>query len=121
MTEPAQRYEVLSRLRHDGTTYEPGMFIALTESQASSIGEAVRGPLAPGEPRASSEPSPERRAFLIRAAITDLASRDPERTGPSWTAQGVPDVAALSESAGFRVSAKERDAAWAELEAQAQA
>lgn len=46
-------------------------------------------------------------------AIAKLLSDDPQKQNESWwTRDGKPEVGALTELTGARVSAKERDAAW---------
>jgi len=67
---------------------------------------------------ASNAADPEQRAEAITAAMRDIHDTDPEHTNPAlWTNNGAPECGALSNAAGFPVSASERDALWADVSA----
>jgi len=55
---------------------------------------------------------PEARRAAIKATIEQLDLSDPSHV----TEDGKPDATVLSDLLGWQVSAKERDAVWAELE-----
>ena len=70
----------------------------------------VSGPPLASDLQAPDEP--EARRDAIKAAIEQLNLSDPTHV----TEDGKPDATVLSDLLGWQVSAKERDAVWAELE-----
>lgn len=64
----------------------------------------------------TAEPNdPTERKNLIKRTMEQLVIRDKRE---DFTASGLPDVRALKELMGFGINHKERDALWAELQAE---
>lgn len=64
----------------------------------------------------TAEPNdPTERKNLIKKTMEQLVIRDKRE---DFTASGLPDVRALKELMGFGINHKERDALWAELQAE---
>lgn len=90
--------------------YRPGEPVELDEADAKLLLEsgAVRKPGPPEPPEGAEKDA------AIRAAIGRLDRADESK----WTKAGEPTTDALEGQLGFKVSAAERDAAWAALEAE---
>lgn len=105
-------YQVLTRIEHDNKPYEIGAQIELDDDAAKVLIDvkAIDGDsatdVAPGAPT-----DPEIRHSEICEAIGMLDPSNEEL----WNAKGKPDAAAISVITGWNVTAKERDAAWAEV------
>lgn len=119
MSKDTRTFEVATPLRHDGERYGVGEPVEMTERQAAPLLEigALREPKGGADAaRGTGEPpaDAERHARLV-AAIAEL---DPENEA-HFTKGGKPECDALATVSGIEsVSAKERDAAWAEYQAQ---
>lgn len=123
MSNPTkQPYIVTRRLTHDGVDYLPGGDpVELTDDQAAPLRAGndpavnpvevdTRAPT--GDVDETPPPiGPDQRQAAIIAEIGKLPLDD----DTLWTNSGKPDASALSERLGFRISAAERDAAWAEF------
>lgn len=124
MTDPIKHpYNVTRRLTHDGVDYLPGGDpVELTADQAALLCAGSDPAITPieadtqapanGADETQTPVDPDQRQAAIIAEIGKLPLDD----DTLWTNSGKPDAGALSERLGFRVSAAERDAAWAQVE-----
>ncbi len=106
------KYEVKSPIQHDGERHEIGAVVDLSEKAAKPL--LATGTIAPVlvSSHAPTEPAdPAERLALVKAAIEVLDAEDEDL----WTKDGRPDLAALSDLLGWRVTGAERDQAWAEI------
>ena len=87
--------------------YLPGEPVELTKETAAPL--LADGVVIAGAKR----PEGDALQAAIRAAIEALDPANPE----CWTKGGKPDVRALEKVLGFDITAPERDAAWAAVEA----
>ena len=126
------RYLCLSPVRFDGRRYLPGENIELPEDVAAQLlGNGVIEP-APGkakppkkdpapEPKKDAEPEPEKDPAPETPAQPTTVAEAIDRLDPEnadhWTKTGTPQVPALTALLGRRVTAAERDQAWAALNA----
>lgn len=123
-------YDVLEPLRHDGTRYEPGAVVGLTDEQAQRLMAAKPPVVRPSEgvtgDGSGTAAGPIDEAERIEALVEFMNELEPpeDPTGSDfWTNSGKPETRALADALGWdSVSAKERDIAWNEsLEARKQA
>ena len=106
-------YQVASPIRHDGKEYAVGDPIDLGDKEAkdllaiNAIGAAAAGntPAAPAD-------EAERIAVIVDA-IGQLDNADTSL----WTNAGTPKTDGLTAITGWPVAARERDAAWAQINA----
>jgi len=105
-------FRVLDRLNHDGKRYGPGDTVKLDADTADHLVDA--GVVAP--PSAPDAEQPPPRTELLREAVNAMLAEDPERAQKDWWLNdGRPEARELARRVGFDVSAKERDALWAEM------
>ena len=105
MGEKTESFPVLSAVRLDGRTFEPGETIALTPALFEQLkGTGAIGLEPVGGDDKKGAPTEAERAALIRDAIGKLAPAD-------LTQAGKPKVAAVEKLVGFDVSAAEIEAA----------
>lgn len=109
-------YEVSSPIRHNGTDYESGDTIGLTDKEAvdliavQAINENPLGD-APTNAEATNDPAKLQDEIVAAISKLDKAAAD------LWLKNGLPKTEAVSAITGFAVSAAERDAAWAVVSA----
>lgn len=107
-------YKVTGRIKHDGKLYAVGSSIELTEDQAErlkKIGAVEDVPAAPVAPVAPTDEA--ERLAAIADAIGKLDTADKAQ----WMNSGAPKVPAIEAVTGWQLTAKERDAAWAQINA----
>lgn len=112
---PKKTYNVLSPVDHDNQRIEPGAMIDLEDQAAAPLLTAQVIELAVGQAAAATVPTdPAERQAAIVTAIGQLNPGD----AALFTGAGVPKTEAIAAITGWPVSAKERDAAWAQINAQ---
>ncbi|KZL05522.1 hypothetical protein [Pseudovibrio sp. Ad26] len=115
MDPETNTYPVLAALRHNGTRYEPGDTVDMTEAQAETL--QALGILSEAEapdPAAIEVSTDERKAAILEA-ISRLTSE------ADFTKDGTPKVKAVELLTKFDVSADEIKAIHADLQAKAPA
>lgn len=101
------KYIVLSPIKMPEGIVREGEVSLSEEDAAPLISLGVLGDQVVEE---SADPTdPAERLAAIREAIGNLD----KGTESNWISGGRPDIAALSQLLGWKVAAKERDAAWA--------
>jgi|CXWL01.1.fsa_nt_gi hypothetical protein len=104
-------YKVCSPIRHNGTDYESGDTIGLTDKEAVDLiaVQAINANSLGDAPTNSGVPTdPAKRQDEIVAAISKLD----KATADLWLADGRPSTFAIKDALGWTVTADERDAAW---------
>lgn len=103
---PGKTYIALWPVKFDGALHPAGAVIEPPAKVAAQL-------LALG----AIEPAPEAAAAPIDrdAIVGAIGKLDPENTD-HWTQAGAPDVRALEAVLGGQITAKARDAAWAEVQ-----
>lgn len=113
----AKRYRAVDEIHRDGVVYAPDSVIEIEDGEAAPLLELGAIRLEAGEAGSDPEPEAPGREDVIAAGCRALArGRDPA----SWTAAGPPAVDAVEAVVGFGLSASERDAGWATVEAAGQ-
>jgi hypothetical protein len=107
-------YQVKNAIDHDGKRFDAGEFIDLEDGHA----EPLKTVNAIGEPQAASKPASvvpvgDDKAEAIKAAIATLDANNTD----AWMGDGKPKTEAIGAITGWKVTAAERDAAWAALTA----
>ena len=97
--------------------YRPGETVTLDADEGAALVKAgILAPpdsaVAPEGARNNGAPEGAEKDAAIRAAIEALDPADES----AWTKAGAPATDALEAALGFKVSAAERDAAWAAIE-----
>lgn len=102
-------YTVESPIKHDGKEYAAGDSVELNEKDATDLLaiSVVSGPVE-GTSKAPVLTDEERQAAIVEA----IATLDPADTA-LWLANGAPKAEVIAAITGWKVSAAERDAAWA--------
>lgn len=106
-------YQVASPIRYDGKDYAVGDLLDLEDKDASGLLEvkAIEPSTASSAPTAPADEA-ERIAAIV-AAIGQLDKADTAL----WTNAGIPKTDGLTAITGWPVAAKERDVAWAQINA----
>lgn len=123
-----QVYRVSGQVKHDGKLYAIGSSIELTVEQAERLKKsgAVEdvAAAAPAEPNAattaaaSAAPAvPTEHAERIAAIVAAIGKLD-TADNSQWMNSGAPKVPAVEAVTGWQLTAKERDAAWAQTNPQ---
>ena len=130
-------YDVLEPLSHDGTRYEPGAVVELTDRQAKPLKKATP-PVVRARPASRATSGGDKKTAAKKTAAKKGDSGDSgeaaarhallkefmaelevpaDTTGSDfWTNDGKPDANALADAMGIEsISAAERDAAWNEV------
>lgn len=127
MSEETKIYEVTSPVRHDGESYAIGAAIGLTDAEARPLlAVGAVSPLAedqaPDMVAVTAPTDPAERHMQLKALMAEMEVPDDPRGSEVWTNGGKPDASAVADALGWdSVSAKERDAAWAEVAAEREA
>lgn len=104
------KYTVKSPLDHDQERFEIGAEIELSEKDAAPLlGHTVELKVAPAGNSGPTDPAARIEAVKVAIAGLDKDNKD------IWSKDGRPKMNAVSEAAGFTVTAAERDQALAEL------
>lgn len=103
-------YEVLSPVNYDGVRYEVGDPIDVEDKHAKSLKES--GDIGPQSEKSST--APESEDDRIAAIVIAIGKLDKADTA-LWTTAGTPKTDGLTAVTGWPVAAKERDAAWAQI------
>lgn len=105
------KYIVKSPLEHDLARFEIGAEIELSEKDAAPLlGHTVELKAAPVANTGPTDPA--ERLAAVKAAIASLDKDNKD----IWSKDGRPKMNAVSEAAGFLVTAAERDQALAEMQ-----
>lgn len=109
-------YKVLGNIKHDGKGYSEGSTIDLNDDEVKELREAGAigdETAAPTPPAATAPTDDAKRLSAIVDAISKLDSND----ATLFTAGGAPKTEPLTAITGWPVAAKDRDAAWASVQA----
>lgn len=109
-----QQYTCNWRVRHNGTLHAAQASIDLDPDVDAEL--VASGAVSLAAASAASAPvalDPDEQLALVVASINQLTPGNEAH----WTKGGKPECPALSERCGFAVSAKLRDAAWAQHQA----
>ena len=107
-------YQVASPVRHDGKEYLVGESIDLDDKDASPLlaVQAIKGGAATGS--AATVPTGEAERI---AAIVDAIGKLDVADASLWMKSGAPKTEAIATVTGWPVAGKDRDAAWAQINA----
>lgn len=105
-------YVVQSPIKHDGQEYAVGKPIDLEDKEA----EDLRAIGAISEAVADKNLAPTDEVERIAAIVAAIGQLDAANTA-LWTGGGAPKTDGLTAITGWPVVAKERDAAWAQINA----
>lgn len=112
-----KQYPVKSPVKHGGTRHIDGT-VTMDEKLAEPLIKSGVLGKATDAPAANTGPTDEaERKNAIKVAISQLDKADTTK----WTGAGVPRTDALQVVLGWAVSGAERDAAWAEVQAESKA
>ena len=107
-------YVAKSPINHDGKFIPVEGKLEMDEKNAASLVEAGVIEEAPADKKQPEGPTDHAERS---AAIKDAIGKLNVDNGELWLKDGRPDAKAIEGVTGWPVSAKERDAAWAELKA----
>lgn len=105
-------YITIEPIRHDGKDIPPGSTIELDDKQAEAL-IACKAIEADGKAAVVAPTDPAERQAAIVAAIATLDADN----GDLWLKDGKPNADAINAVLGYTVTAAERNAAWAEINA----
>ena len=109
-------YEVIGNIQHNGKKYAEGHTIDLNDANDAEAKELREAGVIGREKTQSAPTAPPDDAKRI-TAIVDAIGKLNVDSADLWTGNGIPKTDALTALTGWPVTGKDRDIAWAQVQA----